>query len=124
MRDKYSIIVAAVFARRHAELGANGRGDGPGGRGAQKVYFLHSSKRSSPAARASGRLAILTAQEIDELYGLPRFTEEERQLYFDLSPGERATVEAVQMAVAAVHVTLQLGYFKGSWALLMHPKWR
>jgi len=122
MRDKYSIIVAAVFARRHAELGANGRGDEPGGRGARKVYFLHSSKRSSPAARASGRLAILTAQEIEDLDGLPRFTEEERQLYVDLSPGERATVEAMQMAVAAVHVTLHLGYFKASHRFFVYTR--
>jgi len=60
--------------------------------------LLHASKRSSHAARASGRLAILTAQEIAALYGLPRFTEEERQLYFDLSPRERAAVAAVQTA--------------------------
>jgi len=86
------------------------------------VYFLHSPKRSSRAARASGRLAILTAQEIEEFYGLPRFTEEERQLYFDLSSGERATVEAVQMAVAAVHVALQLGYFKASHRFFVYTR--
>jgi hypothetical protein len=33
----------------------------------------------------SHRLAILTTREIDELYGLPRFTDDERRLYFDLS---------------------------------------
>ncbi len=80
---------------------------GPGRRGAQKVYFLHASKRS-------GRLAILTAQEIEALYGVPRFTEEERQLYFDVSPQEQAAVAAVRTTVAAVHLTLQLGYFKAS----------
>jgi len=64
--------------------------------------------------RTSGRLAILTAQEIEALYGLPRFTEEERQLYFDLSLQEQAAVAAVRTAVAAVHLTLQLGYFEAS----------
>ena len=29
----------------------------------------------------SRRLSILTAQEADDFYGLPRFTEEERRLY-------------------------------------------
>jgi len=57
------------------------------------------------------RLSILTTKEIDALYGLPRFTAQERQIYFDLSPPERAAVEAHTPAVA-VHLTLQLGYFK------------
>ena len=65
-------------------------------------------------APPSRRLTILTAQEIEALYGLPRFTEEERQISFDLSPRERAAVEAVQTAAVAVHLTLQLGYFKAS----------
>ena len=37
----------------------------------------------------SHRLSILTAKEIEALYGLPRFTEEDRRLYFDLSVAER-----------------------------------
>jgi hypothetical protein len=98
---------------RAADRGCQGH-DEPGGRGAQKVDFLHAPKRASRVTRTSGRLAILTAQEIEELYGLPRFTEEERQLYFDLSPGERAAVDAVQTAAVAVHLALQLGYFKAS----------
>jgi TnpA family transposase len=65
-------------------------------------------------ALASGRLAILTAQEIEELYGLPRFSEEDRRRFFDVSPAERALVDAVQTTAAAVQLTLQLGYFKAS----------
>jgi TnpA family transposase len=60
----------------------------------------------------SRRLAILTAREIHELYGLPSFTDEERCLYFDLSQAEHDTVDAVHTAAAAVHLVLQLGYFK------------
>ncbi len=106
---------------RATERRRQGYGE-PGGRGAQKVYLLHSSTRSLRAARASGRLAILTAQEIEELYGLPRFTEEERQLYFNLSPREQAAVNAVQTAVAAVHLTLQLGYFKASHRFFVYTR--
>ncbi len=95
---------------------------GPGRRGAQKVYFLHSPRRSARATRTSGRLTILTTQEIEALYGLPRFTEEERQLYFDLSPRERAAVEAVQTAAAAVHLTLQLGYFKATCRFFIYTR--
>jgi hypothetical protein len=60
----------------------------------------------------SRRLAILTAREINELYGLPCFTNEERCIYFDLSPAERDAVDAVHTDAAAVHMVLQLGYFK------------
>jgi len=58
------------------------------------------------------RLAILTAEEVDDLYGLPRFTEEDRRLYFDLSAAERTLVDAARTVSVAVHLTLQLGYFK------------
>ena len=37
----------------------------------------------------SRRLAILTVREINELYGLPCFTDEERCIYFELSPAKR-----------------------------------
>jgi len=61
---------------------------------------------------ASRRLAILTAREIHDLYGLPCFTEQERCVYFDLSPAEHDAVKAVHTEAAAVHLVLQLGYFK------------
>ena len=58
------------------------------------------------------RLSILTAEEVDDLYGLPRFTAEDQRLYFDLSAAERTVVDAGRTASVAVHLTLQLGYFK------------
>ncbi|TXT25652.1 MAG: transposase TnpA family [Rhodocyclaceae bacterium] len=59
----------------------------------------------------SHRLVILNVQEIDELYGLPRFTENDRQLYFDLSVPEREAV-AVRTTSVGVYLALELGYFK------------
>jgi hypothetical protein len=55
-------------------------------------------------ASDSRRLSILTAQEIDDLYGLPRFTEDDRRLYFDLSPTERELVDSVFTISVAVHL--------------------
>ena len=46
-------------------------------------------------ASESRRLSILTVQEVSELYDLPCFTEEDRHLYFDLSPAERELVVAI-----------------------------
>ena len=59
----------------------------------------------------SHRLSILTAEEIEDLYGFPRFTDEDRHLYFDLSAPERVAVDA-HTAQVAVHLILQFGYFK------------
>src|ERR1700730_7574310 len=61
----------------------------------------------------SHRLSILTQHEIDELYGLPRFTDEDRQTCFDLSEPERYAVHSRTTSVA-VHLTLQLGYSRQS----------
>src|ERR1035441_5399495 len=60
----------------------------------------------------SRRLSILTVQEVNELYDLPCFTEEDRHLYFDLSPVERELVDGVFTISVSVHLILQLGYFK------------
>jgi len=58
------------------------------------------------------RLSILTHQEVDDLYRLPRFTESDRGVYFDLSPAERKLVDDVATLSVAAHLVLQLGYFK------------
>jgi len=58
------------------------------------------------------RLSILTAQEVDELYRLPRFSESDRGFHFDLSTAERKLVDDVATLSVAVHLVLQLGYFK------------
>jgi len=60
----------------------------------------------------SRRLSILSAREVDDLYSLPRFTEDDRHLYFDLSAAEHEVVATVRTVSVAVHLTLQLGYFK------------
>src|ERR1022692_664634 len=58
------------------------------------------------------RLSILTVQEVGDSYGKPRFTEDDRCLYFDLSPAERELVDGVFTISVSVHLVLQLGYFK------------
>lgn len=57
------------------------------------------------------RLAILSREEIDELYGLPQFTDDDRHTYFDLSVPEQAAIE-VRAASTGVFLALELGYFK------------
>ena len=64
-----------------------------------------------PSATSSHRLNILTPEEIEDLYGLPQFTDDDRNLYFDLSPPERSAVDARTTSVG-VYLALELGYFK------------
>jgi TnpA family transposase len=59
------------------------------------------------------RLTILTDDEIDGLYGLPRFSEEDRLYYFNLSPAEHEVLSgASRIGTSVIHLVLQIGYFK------------
>jgi hypothetical protein len=69
----------------------------------------------------SHRLSILTAREIDVLYGLPRFADEDRHLYFGLSVPEREAVHTHTDSVA-VHLTLQIGYFKAKQQFFLYKQ--
>jgi hypothetical protein len=60
----------------------------------------------------TNRITILSTEEIAALYDLPHFDAAERQLYFTLSDAERRVVDRVHTTNAAVHLVLQLGYFK------------
>lgn len=73
-------------------------------------------------ATDSRRLSILSGQEIDDLYGLPRFTEDDRPVFFDLSPVEREAVDAVHAISTAVQLTLQLGYFKAKHQFFVYAR--
>lgn len=77
----------------------------------RKGYSQSYNHRAIDIVTSSHRLAILSAQEVDELYGLPRFTEEDRQLYFDFSAAELEAITARTFAVG-LYLALELGYFK------------
>jgi hypothetical protein len=58
------------------------------------------------------RLRILGDDEIQALYRRPRFTDDERLEYFELSPTEKATLEQLDSMKSRIYFILQLGYFK------------
>lgn len=58
------------------------------------------------------RLVILGDEEIDALYGRPRFTPEEREECFALSAEENATLTQLHSLKSRMFFILQLGYFK------------
>ena len=61
---------------------------------------------------ASKRLRILGDEEIDALYGRPRFTPDERQEYFAFSPPELTALDQFHSHPSRLYAMLQLGYFK------------
>ena len=55
------------------------------------------------------RLKILGQEEIEELYGLPRFADEERQQYFSLTPAEKATLDELQSIKSKIAFNSRFG---------------
>nr|WP_240778744.1 DUF4158 domain-containing protein [Shewanella sp. SNU WT4] len=58
------------------------------------------------------RLSILSTDEIDELFRLPHFSDDDRRLYFDLSVKERELLDNTRTFSVAAYSVLQQGYFK------------
>jgi len=61
---------------------------------------------------AQNRLRILSEDEIETLYGRPRFTQEERAQYFTLSQIESDLLVELRSVRSQTYFILQLGYFK------------
>jgi len=64
------------------------------------------------ATQYKTRLTILEDAEIEELYGRPRFTHDERVHYFALTAQERAVADGHYSLTSRVLFILQAGYFK------------
>ena len=58
------------------------------------------------------RLRILGEDEIDALYGLPHFSDDERPEYFSISPAEKRALDQLHSIKSRIYFILQLGYFK------------
>ena len=63
---------------------------------------------------ADKRINILTQKEIQDLYGFPRLSDEERMIYFALTLPEQKLVDTHRSIASKVCCILQLGYFKAS----------
>jgi exonuclease VII large subunit len=58
------------------------------------------------------RLRILGDDEIEAIYGIPRFTPDERIQYFSLSQREKELLVELRSVKSQTYFVLQLGYFK------------
>ncbi len=61
---------------------------------------------------AEKRLKILEADEIEAVFGLPVFDDDDRELYFSLLPPEKALLSQLHGYKSYIYYILQLGYFK------------
>lgn len=61
---------------------------------------------------AGKRLAILSKDEIEDVYGLPSLDDAERNFFFTLDESETKEMESKNSIESRVHFILQLGYFK------------
>ena len=52
------------------------------------------------------RLSILSAKEVDNMYSLPRFIDDDRQVYFELSPAENEVVEDIRTFSVGAYLIL------------------
>ena len=60
----------------------------------------------------SNRLQILSSEEYDALWGLPRFTQADRDIFFSLTAREREAMDKLRTTRTKLHFLLQLGYFR------------
>ena len=60
----------------------------------------------------SDRLQILSPEEYELLWGLPRFSEYDRNLFFSITPREKQLLRSLKSARAKTHFLLALGYFR------------
>src|SRR5436305_1736793 len=84
----------------------------------QKFAFLGGRRTADRIIMASNRdnpgkrLIVVEGDEVEALYGRPRFTHEERGQYFALSPNEKAVLDRLHSVKSRAYFILQLGYFK------------
>jgi hypothetical protein len=62
--------------------------------------------------RGYKRIKILSEAEVNELYALPKFTLEERMIFFSLNKREKQFIQTIPGLPSKVHAILQLGYVK------------
>lgn len=58
------------------------------------------------------RIRILPENEIDDLFAIPEFNDDERQFWFDLNTEEQVLLESKNSIASSIDLIIQLGYFK------------
>lgn len=61
---------------------------------------------------ADNRIKILSESEVEEVYGVPQFSEEQRAYYFELNDEEKSLISRKNDPLSNLYRILFLGYFK------------
>lgn len=98
----------------HGNLSEQGKYDrafyGPAGAMMSDSPFDFADDDGVP--QSGDRLQILSPDEYDLLWGFPRFTQSDRDLFFKLTARERKTLERRRSVLTKIHFLLHLGYFR------------
>jgi hypothetical protein len=62
--------------------------------------------------KSTKRLSILTPDEVNSIFKLPVFSDEDREIYFTLLDKEKAHYETLRGSSSRLYFLIQLGYFK------------
>ena len=62
--------------------------------------------------QSGDRLQILSPEEYELLWGFPRFTQSDRDLFFTLTSPERNALEQRRSVRTKIHFLLHLSYFR------------
>jgi hypothetical protein len=60
------------------------------------------------------RISILPETEIDDLFAVPNFNDDERLIWFELNQDEQVLLESKNSIASSVDLIIQLGYFKST----------
>jgi len=80
--------------------------------GAEGERMTFSERAESSIEPRERRLRILSEDEIEALYGLPHFSDDERPEYFSIAPAEQRALDQLHSMNSRIYFILQLGYFK------------
>ena len=62
------------------------------------------------------RLRILSDDDFDKLYKIPKFNDEERQVVFELDEEDKNYLNTINSIPIKINYILHLGYFQRTWS--------
>jgi hypothetical protein len=70
----------------------------------------------------SKRIYILNNEEIDALYSLPKFNQDEKEIFIELTKAETHKFNNIDDAPTKIHFILQLGYISEVFIIINFTK--
>jgi TnpA family transposase len=79
-----------------------------------KVHKILLSAQYRKMTKNKKRITLISELELEELYSIPKFSEDNRIYYFDLNSAEKELLIKAGAYKTKIYLLLQLGYFKAT----------